>query len=116
MPWGSGDGILLLITHLKHKSELADVSTTGVGVRTFDAGLREPAREAGFLVVDGGLAEPAREAGFAEAFDAGLLDVPAAFEAGLEAAFDGGLDAALDAGFAAALEGGFDATLDAGLA
>lgn len=83
---------------------------------TLDAGLREPAREAGFLVVDGGFAEPAREAGFADAFDAGLLDVPAALDGGLEAAFDGGFDAALDAGFAAALDGGFDAALDAGLA
>jgi len=78
---------------------------------TLEAGFFDPALEAGFFDVDGGLADE-RDAGLAdparEAFDAGLLEVPAACLPAPPAALDGGFDAAL--------EGGFDAAFEAGLA
>jgi hypothetical protein len=55
---------------------------------TFDAGLRLPARDAGFVA--------ALEAGFA------FVSAAAALEAGFAAALDGGLAAGLEAGLVAA--------------
>jgi hypothetical protein len=70
-------------------------------LHTFDAGLRLPARDAGFA--------PALEAGFppasaAAALEAGfaLVSVAAALEAGFAVALDGGLAASLEAGLTAA--------------
>jgi hypothetical protein len=74
--------------------------------RTWEAGLRDPALEAGFFAADAGLADPAPETGLAEpareALDVGLDVAPAALEAGfvLEAGLvvETGL-ATFDAGF-----------------